>query len=424
MRRPADARRRSRAARAAPTARKPRGELAAERVGLVERARQLVAHPRRAVGQADPRAQRRRRPSVAAPARRAACRQLAPSSRASARSASRQASASASVTADAASRARSSLGASLQRERALAGRRHEARGVEHRADLGLAAEPLQPGAREHDRVEALAGSASLRRRVSTLPRIATTSRSSRAARSCAAPPRCCSSDRAPGASVASAAGAAQHVRGGRARGRAEQREPSAELAGHVLGRVHGEVDLAAQQRAPRARTPSATCPRRRALRRAAARLAVAARERSATISTVAAAGAIGPARPPLEQLGDQLRLCERERARTGAEAHQRLAATARGRSCTSRQLRLAAAPLRRRVLAQAEQLADELQARVAALLGEAAQADRRLVQQPAHDGARDRLDAGEVARRGRLPAARRSPRAPARRSRCRARAAR
>ena len=41
---------------------------------------------------------------------------------------------------------------------------------------------------------------------------------------------------------------------------------------------------------------------------------------------------------------------------------------------------------------------------MAAVLPEAAQADRRLVQQAAHHRSRDRLDARQVAGRGRLPA--------------------
>ena len=59
----------------------------------------------------------------------------------------------ASVIAAAASRARSSPVAPLQRQRPLPRRGHEARRVERRAGAVLAPQALQPGARQHDRVQ-------------------------------------------------------------------------------------------------------------------------------------------------------------------------------------------------------------------------------------------------------------------------------
>src|SRR5207302_10312979 len=47
--------------------------------------------------------------------------------------------------------------ARLERQRALPGRRHVARGVEYRTDLVLAAEPLQARPREHQRVDLAGG---------------------------------------------------------------------------------------------------------------------------------------------------------------------------------------------------------------------------------------------------------------------------
>ncbi len=49
------------------------------------------------------------------------------------------------------------IGATLERDDSLSRRGHEALGVEHAAGLGLAPQPLQPGAREHDRPQALVG---------------------------------------------------------------------------------------------------------------------------------------------------------------------------------------------------------------------------------------------------------------------------
>ena len=84
-------------------------------------------------------------------------RQLAPSARASGALGRRHANVSESVISrDRVVRARV-LGAALQREDALPRSRNEALGVEHGSDLRLALEALQPGARQHERVELAVG---------------------------------------------------------------------------------------------------------------------------------------------------------------------------------------------------------------------------------------------------------------------------
>ena len=141
----------------------PARRAAARRTAPAERLRQLHGSaaasssrgPGRAVGQADPRAQFRQlaRPAgtACAPERRVAARRPA-RARARARPAGRRTSA-ASVIAARRPRARA------RRRRAPPARAcpgpgagHEALRVEHAADLGLAAQALQAGAREHDRV--------------------------------------------------------------------------------------------------------------------------------------------------------------------------------------------------------------------------------------------------------------------------------
>ena len=193
------------------------------------------------------------------------------------------------------------------------------------------------------------------------------------------------------------------VAAARARRRRAASEPLArQLAGDVLGGVHGEVDLAAAAARPRARVHPARLVVRAAPPCAAA---VAARRRATTSG----------ARRQLQPVGDQSRLRERERAAASADPQSSARArTARAPASAGRSSRTSsgASPCRDRrragvrlVVAEPEQLAHELEAGVPALVAEAAQADRRLVQQPAHHRAGDRLHAREVARRGRLPAA-------------------
>ena len=173
----------------------------------------------------------------------------------------------ASVIACTAARVALVIGASLQRERALAGGGDEARGVEHRGDLGLAAEALQAGAGEHERVEAaLAELAQARVDVAAhrhhLQVLARGPQLRGAAHAAGAHAR-------PGGQLLQAGGAAQHVLGRRARRRAEQRQTLGQLAGDVLGGVHREVDLPAANARSSSFTqrdlspPAAPCGRRR-----------------------------------------------------------------------------------------------------------------------------------------------------------------
>ena len=90
----------------------------------------------------------------------------------------------------------------------------------------------------------------------------TTSRSSRSARGSARRGAGCSCPtRAPAASAPSDGAPQIASRGSSRAGIADQLQPGRQLGGHVLGRVHGEVDLARRAAPARARTPSATCRR-------------------------------------------------------------------------------------------------------------------------------------------------------------------
>ena len=188
-----------------------------------------------------------------------------------------------------------------------------------RAPSSLAPEPLQPGAREHDRVEARRrrrACAAACRRCRASP---TTSRSSRAARSCAARRRLLVPTRAPGGSAPSRPGAAEHVLGApRAPGRRAARARRASSAGDVLGGVHREVDLAVERAPPRARATQRDLSSRAAprsplgrasgrSRRAAERLRrparpARARARCAGCRSASALAAAAQARGPRAQL--------------------------------------------------------------------------------------------------------------------------
>src|SRR5207245_2153406 len=120
-------------------------------------------------------------------------------------------------------------GAPLERDRTLPRSRYEARRVEHRADLGLALEPLQAGAREHDRAqparrlgelgEARVDVAADRHHIEILTRGTQLGHTADAARR----------DARATLELVESAGAAQHVLGACARGRAEQLEAAGEL---------------------------------------------------------------------------------------------------------------------------------------------------------------------------------------------------
>ena len=301
---------------------------------------------------------------------------------------------------------RSSSARPSQRERALPGGGNEARRVEQRArprargpsrcrparastiasspSLGgeLGEPRVDVAAQRHD-LEVGAGAAQLR----DAPQAARAdARARRPARS-------------------SAGGAAEHVLGAGARGGAEQRQ-----------------SLGAGRRARP--WPSA--------RRGRSRPSSSACSSSSTQRDLSAAPA--PASPPVddrddlhvaEHRRDQLRLRQRERAAAGSDPHQpatpgvarasTCAGRARSGGARGRGPRPARPPLARGALAlrsassrrpNSSRTSSRLRvaAGAAAIVLEAAQADRRLVQQPRHHGAGDRLDAREVARRGALPA--------------------
>ena len=160
-------------------------------------------------------------------------------------------------------------GARLERQRALARRGDELVGVERAAGLVRAAEPLQAGERQHDRVVLALGelaqagvdvAAQLARpRGRTAQRAAAATRRRRLRRA---------DRRAAAQRVERAARRPARRAGPRARGTATSARPGRQARRHVLGAVHGEVDLAGEQRLLDLLRPSATCrrPRRRGRR--------------------------------------------------------------------------------------------------------------------------------------------------------------
>ena len=227
-------------------------------------------------------------------------------------------------------------------------------------------------------------SASLRRRVSTLPRSSTTSRSARSARSCAARRSDERADARARRPARRATRAPHSASRGSARGGdgGDARCPSGSSRGHVLGRVHGEVDRrrraarASSSRTQRSLSDAALGRGRRWSRSRRARLAA-------------------------EQRRHLARLRQRQRAAARPDPHARRLSGRTLSAAAPRAPPRPAAPALGRRLVEPEQLAQQLLAAVAALLG--LQADRRLVQQPLHDRARHRLDAREVARRRASP---------------------
>ena len=413
-----------------PAAPRPRRSACARRrAARAPRGRRSRRAARRAT-QAEPsgrptQARRCRQPQPASPrARRAACRSSRPSARASARSASRQAKvARVGDRATAASRMRASSARPSSASVPWPGAGTKRAGSSTRADLGLAAQALQAGAGEHDRVEAA------RRRarracaggVSTLPRSAHHLEVRRAPRAAGRRGAGCSSRRARRAlQPVRVAPAPQRTSSAAARARrAQQREPVGQLARDVLGGVHREVDLAGgSASSTRATQRDLSPPRPRRSRSPLGRRsgtsshAGAVRRRAASSSATSRACASASALPP------------------GAEPHQRLRRrpleVVRPRRAPGRRLGALAGACPRAGASSRSPNSSRTSWRLAwpRVLAEAAQADRGLVQQAAQHRPRDRLDAREVARRRRTPSARRSRRAPARRSRCRARAAR
>ena len=143
-------------------------------------------------------------------------------------------------------RRRSSAGARLEREAALPGRGHHVLGVERACPRRSRPSRSRPACAST--IASKSPSASRRRRVSTLPRSSRTSRSGRSASSAARRRRLAVPDDRALGQLVERAGAAERVARVGALGHAHDREPVGQLGGHVLGRVHGEVDLAGQQR--------------------------------------------------------------------------------------------------------------------------------------------------------------------------------
>ena len=137
-------------------------------------------------------------------------------------------------------------------ERARAGRRGPSRSRPAAASTSASTSPA----------------ASLRRRVSTLPRSSTHVQVGRArpAAARAGAARWCRRAR-PRGTASSEAAPTSASRGVRARAAGHDRSAGRELARHVLGRVHGEVDLAREQRGLERARSSATCRRARGRRR-------------------------------------------------------------------------------------------------------------------------------------------------------------
>ena len=107
-------------------------------------------------------------------------------------------------------------------------------------------EPLQPGEGQDDRVVAALRQAA-QARVDVAAQLGH-SRSSRSACSWAARRTELVPTRAPAGSSSSERAPQRASRGSARGGAATSSSPSRELGGHVLGRVHGEVDVAAQER--------------------------------------------------------------------------------------------------------------------------------------------------------------------------------
>ena len=143
---------------------------------------------------------------------------------------------------------RTSSVARLERQGALPDGRHEAAGSQSLRVRRIDAEAPQAGAGQHHASNS--PSASLRRRVSTLPRRSTTCRAGYAARSSAARRRLLVPTRAPAGRRVEAARLARHQHVARvfALRHRGQDQPGRQLGGQVLHRVHRAVDLAGTQR--------------------------------------------------------------------------------------------------------------------------------------------------------------------------------
>ena len=391
--------RRGRAAPAGPPAPAAAAAARSPSASRVGRRPTLVAQPGQPSGSADERVQRGSPSCAAWPDRRVAVGAAAPR---------RRARSAASAAAGGAVGAAATSGS---------------RGPRRPACPGPGAGTKPPGrAARRSRPRGPAGAARRRR---------APARRTRRRRACAAACRRCRAARRPrgrrARRAAARGGAATRCRRARPRaGRPAQAAPHERVARRPRARsTRGERHAAAQRRAG---TSLAECTARSISPRSSASSIVsiqralslrrAPRSPPVVISTISCAAAqrggdrAAPAPAPA-----RCRAC-----RASPASRRRSGRT----SALGGLVRLARLGARRRRLLEAEQLAQRAAARPwpAAVLAARLQADRRLVQQPLHDRAGDRLDAGAVARARRSPSGRRSRPAPARRSRRRARAAR
>ena len=268
------------------------------------------------------------------------------------------------------------------------GRRHERSRSSSAPASSAAPEPLEAGARRA-RARRTRPSASLRSRVSTLPRSSTHLEvRPRGEQLRARGAGCSVPTRAPGGQRRRATRAPHERVARRRRAPAPPTiaRPSGQLARHVLGRVHGEVDLAAQQRvlelAPTQRDLSSPA---RAPRSPAVVIVTSSRLARAA-------------------LGHPARLGQRQRAAARAEPISR---PRRRSSRTSARGRVVAGLVGRLGdVLEAEQLAQQRCMRACTRSPpRPLQPQRRLVQQPVDHRARERLDPLAVALGERLPAA-------------------
>ncbi len=245
----------------------------------------------------------------------------------------------------------------------------------------------QPGERQHERVDLArrrACAAACRR-----CRAARRPRGRRAARAAGRRAGGCWSRPAPRGQLGQRRARRRSRRADLRAGDRDELEPVGQLGRDVLGRVHGDVDLAVEQRplelGDPARLVAASPPRSPEV--VIVTSSASPPSRSATHSACASASAL-PRVPIRITAGGG-----RGARRTSARSLGRLAGASRS-PCSSS--------------LEPEQVADQRHARVDAVVAQLLHPHRRVVQQAVDDRAGDRLDALEVARRGRLPLARRS----------------
>ena len=401
-----DACRRSSPRRAARRRRLPRARRSAaappEPLGVGGVAGELVAHPRRAVGQADERAQRQPRRRRARRTRRPACctsRRAPRDERALA--AQRASTSRSSVTATAASRDVASPTRASKTSVPWPGAGTSSRRAARRPPSRARAAPAR---RRPARARRPRRRRACRRRVSTLPRSSTTSRSGRAAQQLRAAPQAARADAGALRQRRRAHAAPQSASRGSARGGAPT---SARPSGSAPGTSFAECTA-------RSTSPASSA----ALELLDPALLVAGARRSPVVRRCDDRRRSRRARRALGDRAAPARArarCPRVPSRTGVKARSWRSVRRRAPAPASH-----AAPSSSPNSSRSElQAAVALLARPACACAASARAAGGSI-----DRAGDRLDACEVALGQPTPSGRRSRRAPGRRSRRRARAAR